>query len=36
MTFVVLDQPGTLTFACHLPGHVAYGMVGEIEVVPAD
>jgi uncharacterized cupredoxin-like copper-binding protein len=36
MTFVVLDEPGTLTFACHLPGHVAYGMVGEIEVVPAD
>jgi uncharacterized cupredoxin-like copper-binding protein len=36
MTFVVLDEPGTVAFACHLPGHVAYGMVGEIEVVPAD
>jgi uncharacterized cupredoxin-like copper-binding protein len=28
------DEPGTVTFACHLPGHVAYGMVGEVEVVP--
>jgi uncharacterized cupredoxin-like copper-binding protein len=33
MTFVVLDEPGTLTFACHLPGHVAYGMVGVLRVV---
>jgi uncharacterized cupredoxin-like copper-binding protein len=35
-TFVALDDPGTYRFACHLPGHVAYGMTGEIEVVPAD
>jgi uncharacterized cupredoxin-like copper-binding protein len=26
------DDPGTFTFACHLPGHVAYGMVGEVVV----
>jgi uncharacterized cupredoxin-like copper-binding protein len=29
------DEPGTVTFACHLPGHVAHGMVGEVEVVPS-
>jgi uncharacterized cupredoxin-like copper-binding protein len=28
------DDPGTVEFACHLPGHYAYGMHGEIEVVP--
>lgn len=33
MTFYVFDEPGTVEFACHLPGHVAYGMVGEVEVV---
>jgi uncharacterized cupredoxin-like copper-binding protein len=33
MTFYTFDEPGTVAFACHLPGHVAYGMVGEIEVV---
>lgn len=27
-----LHDPGTVTFACHLPGHLAYGMVGEIVV----
>ena len=27
-----LHEPGTVTFACHLPGHLAYGMVGEIVV----
>jgi uncharacterized cupredoxin-like copper-binding protein len=32
-TFYVFDEPGTTVFACHLPGHVEYGMVGEIEVV---
>jgi uncharacterized cupredoxin-like copper-binding protein len=31
-TFFVFDEPGTVTFACHLPGHVAHGMVGEIVV----
>lgn len=28
------DEPGVLEFACHLPGHRAYGMVGTVEVVP--
>jgi uncharacterized cupredoxin-like copper-binding protein len=26
------DQPGTVVFACHLPGHLEYGMQGTIEV----
>lgn len=32
-TAYAFDEPGTFEFACHLPGHVAYGMVGEIVVV---
>jgi uncharacterized cupredoxin-like copper-binding protein len=24
--------PGTVQFACHLPGHLAYGMTGEVRV----
>jgi uncharacterized cupredoxin-like copper-binding protein len=35
MTFVELDEPGTVAYACHLPGHVAYGMAGEIQVIPS-
>ncbi|MFA9444702.1 plastocyanin/azurin family copper-binding protein [Egicoccus sp. AB-alg6-2] len=35
MTFYAFDEPRTTAFACHLPGHVAYGMIGEVEVVPA-
>ena len=35
MTFYEFDEPGTVVYACHLPGHVAYGMTGIIEVVPA-
>lgn len=31
-TTYTFDEPGTFTFACHLPGHVAYGMVGEVVV----
>lgn len=27
------DDPGTFVFACHLPGHLAYGMDGEVRVV---
>lgn len=27
------DEPGTVEFACHLPGHLEYGMRGVIEVV---
>jgi uncharacterized cupredoxin-like copper-binding protein len=35
MTFYELTEPGSVTYACHLPGHVAYGMTGTIEVLPA-
>ena len=35
-TFYEFDEPGTVVFACHLPGHVAYGMTGQIEVVGAE
>lgn len=31
-TFYRFDEPGTVAFACHLPGHVAYGMVGQVHV----
>jgi uncharacterized cupredoxin-like copper-binding protein len=31
-TTLQLSQPGTYTFACHLPGHYAYGMHGTITV----
>ena len=34
MTFYEFDEPGSVVYACHLPGHVAYGMQGRIEVVP--
>jgi uncharacterized cupredoxin-like copper-binding protein len=26
------DRTGTVEYACHLPGHLAFGMVGEITV----
>jgi uncharacterized cupredoxin-like copper-binding protein len=32
-TTYLFDEPGTVVYACHLPGHLAYGMVGEITVV---
>lgn len=35
MTYYAFDEVGTVVYACHLPGHVAYGMEGTIEVVPA-
>ena len=35
MTFYEFDEAGSVVYACHLPGHVAYGMQGTIEVVPA-
>ena len=31
-TTYTFDTPGTVLFACHLPGHFAYGMVGEVIV----
>ncbi|MPY96114.1 MAG: hypothetical protein GEV08_24545, partial [Acidimicrobiia bacterium] len=34
LTVYDFAEPTTLVFACHLPGHVAYGMVGEVAVVP--
>ena len=34
LTFYEFTEPGTVVYACHLPGHVAYGMEGTIEVVP--
>lgn len=27
------DEPGTVAFACHLPGHYDFGMYGSIDVV---
>jgi uncharacterized cupredoxin-like copper-binding protein len=35
VTSFVFDEPGTVEMACHLPGHYAFGMKGEIEVVAA-
>ena len=35
MTFYEFTEVGSIVYACHLPGHVAYGMQGTIEVVPA-
>ncbi len=32
VTVVRFDAPGTVRFACHLPGHLAYGMEGEVLV----
>ena len=36
MTFYEFTEVGSVVYACHLPGHVAYGMQGTIEVVPSD
>jgi uncharacterized cupredoxin-like copper-binding protein len=33
-TTFTFDQPGSTLFACHLPGHFAYGMSGTVEVMP--
>ena len=35
VTSYVFDTPGTVEMACHLPGHYAYGMRGEVDVVTA-
>ena len=32
ITFYELDEPGTFTFACHLPGHLEHGMAGRVVV----
>jgi plastocyanin len=34
-TTYTFHTPGVTRFACHLPGHVAYGMVGEVVVKSA-
>ena len=34
-TFYRFDEAGKYLFACHLPGHFAFGMRGYVEVVPA-
>ncbi len=31
-TTYTFDAPGVVAFGCHLPGHWAYGMHGEVEV----
>jgi uncharacterized cupredoxin-like copper-binding protein len=31
-TTVTFEQPGELQYICHLPGHEAYGMVGNLVV----
>jgi uncharacterized cupredoxin-like copper-binding protein len=35
VTTYLFDEPGTVRYVCHLPGHAAYGMQGEIRVVAA-
>ncbi len=34
LTTYLFDTPGEVRFACHLPRHLEYGMVGDITVVP--
>lgn len=34
-TTYTFDEPGTVVFACHLPGHLDYGMVGHIVITDA-
>jgi uncharacterized cupredoxin-like copper-binding protein len=34
MTTYRFDTPGTVEFACHMPGHYEYGMHGVVDVVP--
>jgi len=34
VTFLRFGKPGEYEYACHLPGHLAYGMRGTVEVVP--
>lgn len=31
-TTYTFDEPGTVVFACHLPGHLDYGMEGNVVV----
>jgi len=34
LTIYRFDEPGRYEFACHLPGHLAFGMKGWVDVVP--
>ena len=36
VTTYLFDEPGTVRYVCHLPGHAAYGMEGELRVVAAE
>jgi uncharacterized cupredoxin-like copper-binding protein len=31
----MFDQPGTVDFACLVPGHMEAGMIGKVKVDPA-
>ncbi|MCA1570943.1 MAG: hypothetical protein LC798_11615 [Chloroflexi bacterium] len=31
-TMTTFDEPGTLAYICHLPGHESFGMVGVLTV----
>jgi uncharacterized cupredoxin-like copper-binding protein len=31
-TTITFEDPGTLAYVCHLPGHEAYGMIGTVTV----
>jgi uncharacterized cupredoxin-like copper-binding protein len=33
LTTYLFDQPGSLRYACHFPGHLAYGMQGTVRVL---
>jgi uncharacterized cupredoxin-like copper-binding protein len=34
LTTHLFDRPGNVVYACHLPGHLAYGMRGQVKVIP--
>ena len=34
LTTYLFDEAGAVEVACHLPGHLEYGMVAEIDVLP--
>jgi len=31
-TTITFEEPGTLTYICHLPGHESYGMAGTLTI----
>jgi plastocyanin len=33
-TTYTFERPGSLIYACHLPGHLAYGMKGVLHITP--